>query len=907
MLGRVAAVVIAFITTTPALPQCNFTPARSAQFRSSALDLAIDGNDIWVATSYGVSLYDRSADPPRLIASVAVPGITRVVRALNGIAYAGSGSSLVVIQKSGAHSLRVANTIDAGATITDIAAVGFDLYVATQNGVSQYDLLTATNPSKTSLTFPTSRTAANSVALINSFLYVADGDPTIEVFDVSIPTLAQRAGTVTAPAAVNFVRAANGKLYVSSGAIVTYVFVGSGSSMTNVGSGAFGTSSVVSASGDVVFMAAADRRLHAVDFTTTGAPIELFREDLPPTNGTANRIGALGIANHRLYVAAGDIGLVTYDVTNFGTPFPIHAYSTGGAGSIVPLITNAYAGRNSGGIIEFGQSPTGALTQKRSWDGGRADTVWDGDENAGFLLSSEGKSLTTWTLRSTTPQVVASATFRSPVVAAVLSGLTGYAVLADRTLWSANFADQVPAPRQLLNGVSASAIARSGSAIVVEQLNDDGTTALSYFGTGDLTQTPKSATVPGIAVTGVTLSGSTAAVLTFQGITLVDFASGATTVLPQSTGLARAIVLDGASLYQLTNTSLIVWDTQSRAVVKRYTIPADPVAMNVTPGSPVVDIATSSGVATIATNTTRGLPASIATANANAYYKRIAAASGRIDLFDGQNADIYSSILRFIASLRGISDFAANDRGVYTVSNGLTINSYTVNGVLRGSAAINAADARVLAIRAVGEAVWVSVEAGCPACTETTYGFDPRSGMSQTSSFDGGVSDLVTNGARAYVLTHLPSELRVVNIADPFHPLTVVSSAAPQSAVSVAYANGTVYVLGDKLTAFAEPTLTATAEILGSYVPDPAGVVTAADQRVRIDGNCAVVVGRSFAPQLFSIADATTWVAAPSFATPSPARAIATEPGILHVLTDHSLETWSVQPLPKAPRREAAR
>src|SRR5579859_3128502 len=150
MFGRVAAVVTAafLLFATPALPQCTFQPVRSAQFRSSALDLSIDGNNLWVATSYGLSLYDRSVDPPKLVASIGVPGITRVVRAQNGIAYAGSGSSIVAVQRIGAHALQIVKSVDAGGTITDMVLTSFDLYVASTNGIAQYDLLNPTNPTK---------------------------------------------------------------------------------------------------------------------------------------------------------------------------------------------------------------------------------------------------------------------------------------------------------------------------------------------------------------------------------------------------------------------------------------------------------------------------------------------------------------------------------------------------------------------------------------------------------------------------------------------------------------------------------------------------------------------------------------------------------------------------------------
>src|SRR5437773_8176623 len=109
----VLAVLAVVVATPPAPPPCNIGPGVSYQFRSSILDLAVDGNDLWAATSYGVSLYDRSADPPRLIASIPVAGATRLVRLGNGLAYAGSGNTIAVIRKNG-RSLQLLRTIDVG-------------------------------------------------------------------------------------------------------------------------------------------------------------------------------------------------------------------------------------------------------------------------------------------------------------------------------------------------------------------------------------------------------------------------------------------------------------------------------------------------------------------------------------------------------------------------------------------------------------------------------------------------------------------------------------------------------------------------------------------------------------------------------------------------------------------------
>src|SRR5256712_6460114 len=192
MRARVLA-VLSFLLALPALPQCNFTPVFSDQFRSSILDLAIDGNDLWAATSYGVALYDRSVDPPRLVAAVAVRGATRLLRLGNGLAYAGSGNSLAVLRKNG-RALQLIRTVDAGAPVNDIAVTTLALFVATRNGLAQYSLTDPTNPSTP---IQITQTAATSLTLDGSTLYAARGDSTVDVFTTS--PIVQHTGTIMAP------------------------------------------------------------------------------------------------------------------------------------------------------------------------------------------------------------------------------------------------------------------------------------------------------------------------------------------------------------------------------------------------------------------------------------------------------------------------------------------------------------------------------------------------------------------------------------------------------------------------------------------------------------------------------------------------------------------------------------
>jgi hypothetical protein len=782
------------------------------------------------------------------------------------------------------------------------------MYVATSNGLVQFDLVSAALPFKTTATFATSRTTVSSLAIIGSTLFVADGDSSIETFSIANGASPLPGGSIAAPAAVTAVRANNGQLYASAGALSTFAFSSGGGAFSHVGTGAFGMSTIAPVTGDVMYLAGNDRRLRAVDFTVIGAPLEVLRDDLAPTAGTVNRISALATAGNRLYIAGGDMGLLTYDTTSFTAPFPVKGYAAGSTSSIVSLGDKIYVGRDAGGIREFTQSSSGSLTERRSWDTTRQNVVWDGANN--LILTSSSAGTTMWSVQNTTgtPTAVATATFRSAPVSAVLVGAMGYAVLADRTLWSADFSQVNPAPRQItIASFSPSAIARSGNAVVVADVHDDGTTALAYFATADFTQTPKTASVPGFAVTGVTLDGSVGAVLTFQGVTLVDFNASSQATLTGSSVLARAVQFSGGNVYVLTDSKLLVWNAATRAQTKQFTIPGDAVAVSVAAGSQIADVATSSGVVSVVTNATTRPPAAIETTNPNVYYRRVITSADRIHLFDGSKVSIYLNSLRQVGTLTGsFADVAADNNGIYTVSQGLVATSHTPDGVARGSLTISEGlDAHPISIRAVGSAVWLSIERGCStfACEKKTIVLDPRSGMVQTSTMTGSIIDVVVSGTRAYAITDSPSEIRVLNIADPFHPLPLVSAPSGTAPLSIAYANSTVYVLGDKLTAYAESTLTSLGDILGSYVPDPTGAVSSVDQRVRIEGGCALVTGRSFSPQLFTITGPTTWTPSTSFGVPSAVRQVATQEGVLQLLTDHSLETWAISPVLKPVRK----
>ena len=908
MLGRVA-VAISFLFSAAALPQCNLTQVASVPFRASYLDIAIDSNDLWAATSYGLSLYDRSVDPPALIASLPLPGITRVVRATNGIAYAGSGSTLYIVRKNG-RALQLVRGIDAGATINDLLLTTLDLYVAAANGLTQWDLLDPTNPTKTPSAFTTSRASVQSLALSNSTLFAADGDSSVETFNISIPSIPNGTGTIASMPGAVAVNAVGGRLYVSDGQ-QTDVFTnidGGGGTAVKAATDSFGAIAIAPITSTAIFAAGSDRQVRAFDLASVAAPIELSRVQLLPSGGNVNRIGRIAATSNRLYVAGGDLGMLTYDTTSFTTPFPVRSYAIGATTSVRSLGTMVYVSRASTGITEFNQSSNGALTQLRSWDSSN-DIVRDGGN--GFLLTSTGLTASFWALSPATPSLVSSVTLRAPVISAVLVGTTGYFVLSEssgNTLWSADLAPAKPAAQQIvLASTKPSFIARSGSSLLLAELRSDGTTALSYYATPDFTKTPVTASVTGLATGGVALSGTTAAASTFSGVSIVDLSSGTTTILPQSSGaIARSLAFAGTTLAEATDTSLFVWNTQTRTLTKQFALPAAPVAVHVGPDNAVADLATEEGITSVQLGATTRMPSLLYTANGNAYYKKLVAGSQRLYFFDGRNVDIFTNTMQSTGGIRTplIVDIAASDNNAFTIHNNLTVMSYGREGNTLATSTINeGSDTQAQSIASAGGTAWASIFRNClsSGCEGKTIVFDPKSAFAQTSTMTGVVRDVVSAGTRAYVLTEVPNEVRVVDISDPAHPSVLFSRASEgsQPPRAIAFANGTVYVLGEKLYSYSSTDLSKTGEQLGSYVTDPASGVTYVDQHLRADGACVAITGRQFSPQFLP--------ATPAIASPAAGRFVASQPGTIYFLTDYSLEIWSTKPLPTPARRRAAR
>lgn len=918
MRGCVA--VLSLVLAVSAFPQCPYSRVASVPFRATAYDVTVDGNDLWLATGYGVALYDRTVDPPKLTGLTPVAQTTRIVRAQNGTAYAGSGDVVAVIRKNG-KLLQVASTFNAGGTVNDLLLTPNFLYVATKNGLAQYDLLDPIHPSKTNAALTTSSANVTSLAMTGSLLFAADGDSSVETFDLTSPQLPQAKSSITSLAHPTTLHILNNRLYVSDG-LQSDIFLQLTGTPAKAATIAVPTTSAAPLAGDAIFAGGNDRRVRAFDLSVAGTPVELYRNETPATAGNVNRVLAMTTAGGRLYVAAGDGGLVTYDISGFTAPFALRSYTTASTpSSIVSLGDHLYVTPASGGILEYSQGVSGALTQQRTWDATHADTVRDGAP--GLLLSTSGASATLWTLNAAIPVAVSTTTFASNIVSAALVGTTAIAILDNGaqprqlSVATADMSDAHPVAHAVTisGATNVGSVARSGNGIVLVQENSDGTTTLYYFANGAalgsaLVSPTATTKIDGAPVGQLALSGTTAAIFTFRGINLVDLTGGTVRTLAKSNTFAPLqLAFNGSTLLELGLTNLVVWNTDgSGTITANYPLPSSGTAMSVADGSSPADVITGTGVSSVVLTSTSKLPLPFVTASGNEYYKKIAAGGNRVYLF-GTNVDIYSSALEFVASAgSGVVDAAASEKGFYTVSGGSQVTAWSPDGVALKSVNVAATtDTQPLAIFVAGNAVWVSLSRNClsTGCEKVTLVLDPTS-LAQTDQLTGGVTDVATVGTRAYALTDFPREIRVYDVSNPAHPVQTAMRAITDTTapVSISGDANNVFTLGDRLTTYTAASLTPTATQLDPFT-GVAGANAYADQRLRGAAPCVLVSGRN-ANAIYSAANPNAWAPAVAIDSPSFVRGAAFVPGTFYLLTDHSLEVWSTSALPRPGKKHVA-
>jgi len=886
MCGRVIAVLLSLLSLSfDAFSQCSWTPRFSGQFRTTALDVSVDGPFVWLATGYGIQLFEQGG----IVDSIAIPESTRVVRADGtGIAYVGSGSKIYVVRRDG-RALSIVRSVQASGVVNDIEISSY-LFVATSNGIDHFDRIDPLSPVKTSAFLATSAPNVTSLVIHNNTLYAADGDNTLETFTIAIPSLPQNTGSIETVRATAVHTTAEGLVLASDAfGLNTDLFSGT----TRLMRMPFGATSFA-ASPQGHFVAGPDRTLHAIDISIPTRVAELYEHRLAPTGGTDNVIHDIERSGNTLYVAAGDIGLVVYDVSSIARPFPLANYTSGATNAVRVAGDKAWFSDATGKITEQKIVASGlSLSDERNWSAGAGSIVRDVRDNN--LLTTSGATATIWSLSTNPPASAAPITFADAITAAAIRGGGMVALLANGTVWTTTTTSLTPTQ---LNVPAIALLARSGSAIALAEVNETTRkTILHYYANGDLAAEPRRFTIDGAVVGSIALDANRAALFTFTGINVIDLASGNVTVIPDSNKIIpQQLALLGGDLLALDTTRLIVYD-DARTLVRTHRLPADAVAID--GASTTAVLATVEGTA--AMSFLAALPEAVIP-YASTFYTKIAATDTRAFLFGSNGIDGFATSIgdtpRFLAKIAagGVIDLAATSNKLFTLSGNGTVTAYSTAGAALAQITLNEGeDAQPLNLFGAGNAVWVSLSKGCSsgACEKKTLVLDPST-LAVTATLTGGIDDLFATSTRAYALADLPDEARVFDISDPLHPSQLASAARPASARSIAAGSGQVYILGDKVYRFTE-SLTANGESLTAAAPNDA-------TRIRVSGECAIITGRGDSAEIYSL---PAFASAPSSESPSAIRSFAVQPGRLLFLTGHSLELWSTTPAPSPAKRRS--
>ena len=872
------------VSSVPAFPQCSWTPRASAQFRTTALDVAAQDGFLWLATGYGVTLIDAAT--LRVADAVALPRDTRVIHTdPRGVTYAGSGSRLYILGRNG-NTVSVIRAVDAGGTVNDIAAAGSYLFVATSNGLMHFDALEATNPLRNPVPLFTTATNVTSVAVTPSRLFAADGDASVDIFSISTPSIPQRTGELASLPLSTAVHVAGDVTFVSDAiGQNTDVFVGT----TRAARLPVGSTAFAAFANSVHFTAGNDRTLRLVDFNSLNVAKELYEHTLAPIGGNDHAIREILRAGNKLYVAAGDIGLAVFDVGAFAPPYPVASYRTSVTSSAVMAGDKAWFADAAGKITETRIDPAGlSIVTERSWTGG----TFVHDVEGTRLLTSNNNTATIWSLTDATPTQAHASTFRSTVIGARLHGDDVIVILNDGTVWRGG-----AAPQQVALPAMAF-LDRAGSALAFAENRSDGTTIVHHFPAGDLAATPAKFSIPG-TTTGLAASSTRVAVYTFGGLRVVNV-DGSLHATLSLTFLPRRFVFSGSDLLVLGDRSLSVYEN-AQTLVRTHELPANTLALDAAPS--IAAIATTEGM--MAVSYLGAVQPPPVVPFASRFYSKVVAAGDRAYLFDRDGIDVLSTtsgdLPRYVSTIpaAGVLDVAATPDGLFTLSGNGTVTMFSPQGVSLRSMLINeGTDMQPLGIDAAGSVVWVSISKGCltGGCQNRTLIVDPAT-MTVTTSMSGAVLDVVTANDRAYALFELPNEVRVINNANPLQPAPITAIASPNRASSIAAHQNRVFVLGDRLYEYSE-TLVARGTHLPAVSPDRA-------QQVRVDGNCLLITARNTNPETYNAV--TLLPAPPQHDVPSPVRSVAVLPGgKVLLLTTHSLEVWSSQAAGN-PKRRATR
>lgn len=895
--GAVTAFVISLTLSAAPLP---WPVTYSGSSRFTALDVAVDGEHVWTAGSWGVRLQRTGADGLDPGTTIGVPGHTTRIVAAQGRAWAASGTRIVAISASPTPVIE--GMVEVGVEINDLLLDAPYLYAATQNGIIQLDLLQPSIPAVLR-TLATSSGGALSLAKSGRHLFAADGDLSVEIYDIGFPSLPQGVGSFAVFPRTTAVGIA-GDLLIASDGRQSRIFT-AGGSPSLIGRITSGADAVRLISPGIV-AASEGRELWIRDLRNPANPLLLWSTSSPVTAGSVNRIENLAMAEGLLIAAAGDAGVITFDVSGFSEPWATVAYQTPPLGSVAAGGDLVLSARAEGGLTLWRRTAAGL---EKLHDFGENVSWTAADADGSRLLAFSGARLTLWSAGSGAPALEGETQLDSSVRDAVLVGTTAWAVLDDGSGARVDFSATPAALSAWETGVPAPyALARRDGAVAVAGMAD-GQTMVRIYSEGE--SVGDAVSFSGVATSGIAIDSTRRiAALTFSGLHLIDAITGSSTVVPDVDPVL-AIVYSGERVVLLRRDHLEVRDSAHGSLVSRIGLPAAADSAAALSEHGEVAVAGETALTLIRPQSADRQPSFAGSVEQNRYPLDVQVDGSWAHVRELERFVRYqitsSGTLSPVAAVtvpQGTVSIAAVGREIVLLSSAGVVTKMEWSGRVLGSAPLEEVPGLVpLDLHAVAGAVWVSSRRGCSAgsCEKRTDVLDPGT-LRFTASMTGGITDVTVSGSTAWAVTDLPGEVRRIDVRDPLSPVIAAARGVDGDPVSVAHdpAGDRLWLLGQRLQWLEPLSLQPLGEWLESWRPHPR--LSYNQQRIRSGPGGLAIVGRWFAPRIWPGGDPP--IAPLVWDTPAAARAIAAARDGWLLVTDASIE---VAMTPEESRRRGIR
>lgn len=874
----------------------------SEPFRRPALDVALASEVIWIADGYGVTVASRQ-NPPAVLGSKALDGRTFRIAIEGGKVWVVSGTTLYGVSWDG-REIVIESERELGESVFDIVGARGFLYLATLGGVVQID----PGIPASRLVLGTTAGIAASLATDGSTLVAADGDTTADVYDIEFPALAQKIGVADLSiTSANHVHVVDGNLLVSNGRD-SQMFSGLRPPLTSLGVFSFGASSAGVTTPGIVFTAGQDTTVRLVDLRlSAGRPSVVFEERFPPSSGTLNQIFRIRSDGNLVWIAAGDLGLQTYDIVDFGVPFPIVRSLVKRADAVVDLGNGqvvATGGNEPPRLYTIEQS--GGLRETIRWEDQFGVTVLDHDAEVA-VVAIGGTVRLVRPSGTVTGELSFGAAVRSGVV---IDGMI-WVTLADQSLWRVPVSGGTP-ERVEISGSNPTFLARGSGRLILGSFNDDGTTTIHEIDRENPSQS-QSVNIDGLATSGAGVGLDTIAVATFRGLSLLDLPDGERLVSLGEGVLPRALEVAGDEIVVLASDRVQRRRASDGSVIREIGILSSGLSLSSESSSRVV-VGASDAIYTLDLETAATLPELLGRLRESQFFSEMVANHGVVHLIEGdavfsrvlqnQSVSASSRTTQFDGDLVGA---AATPSGFCGLGSRGRVDCFNFGGELVSSEDIPAQDdVSFLSIHGAGDAALVSLLEGCfgSGCRKRTVVGVPQSGAFVIGSeIEGEIVALSESDGRFAVLTELPREIRVYEIASSSATLSLVASREVGQAgyaIELDSRRNTVYVMGERITAYALPGLDEVGQLLEPF--DSTSGLSAVDQRMEIIGDRAIVSGRSRSVLHFRIDGPASWTPLESIGLPGQVRRLVRDGATLILLTDDSIELLGTEPPPDRKR-----